>query len=325
MATPTTSPLVRQPHEEKISYALSVLQVSVKNFGINGLVGINTVSEPFFRDFLNTFYGLHLRNLNDGIANYPAIDLGDKAARLCFQVSSDGTKKKLQKTLDTFGDPRHNLLQSYDKLRVMVIGKRQQKYGNLTIPHGVTFDPTRDVIDVPSLIAALSNVPTPTLISLSQVIDQEMPMFAAATQVGQHSDSEALNVYRSHFLRRALLDPWQQEGNVADFQDAVDSLLGLLTSGYVRGQPLTKPVRNIVDAQLKGGLERVYLKLVGLRQLFTHHVRLGDIDPATNFGNFQDPQICGAFDAYRQDVIDELNHVLSTVSLQPLPGVTKFP
>ena len=325
MSTPTTCPMARQPHEEKITFALSVLQVSVKNSGLIGLIGINTVSEPFFRDFLNTLYGLNLSNLNNGIANYPAIDLGDTGARLCFQVSSDGTKRKIQKTLKTFGDAKHNLLQSYDTLRVMVIGKRQMTYDKLTIPQSVMFNPATDVIDVPMLIATLRNTATSTLISLSQIIDQEMPLFASATTVQRHTDSEVLDAYRSYFLRRALLDPWQQEGNIGDFRDAIDFLLGLLTTGCVKGEPITKPLKRISDRQLKSSVERVYLKLVRLRQLFTHHERLGDIDPLTNFGNFQNPAICHAFDTYRQDVIDELNQVLTAASLQPLPDMTKFP
>lgn len=325
MTTPLTSPLVRQPHEEKIVFALSVLQVAVKNCGLIGLVGINTVSEPFFRDFLNVLYGLNLTNLNNGISNYPAIDLGDTSSRICFQVSSDGKKNKLQKTLKTFGDPQHNLTQAYDTIRVFVIGHRQGKYDGLAIPAGVVFNPDTDVIDVPTIIAALPNTSVPQLTALSQIIDHEMPMFATATAMERHTDAEVLGEYRSYFCRRAMLDPWQQEGNVAQFRVAVDALLGLLTTGHVQGVPVTKPFRRIADPHLKSLMDKVHLKLMMLRQLFTHHERIGDIDPIANFGNFNNPKICVAFDTYRQDVIDELNHVLVSASLQPMPGVMTFP
>lgn len=325
MNTSNTSPLVREPHQQKISFALSVLQVAVKNNGLIGLVGTNTVAEPFFRDFLNIVYDLNLDNLNDGIANYPAIDLGDTAARLCFQVSSTGTKAKVQKTLTVFGDPKHKLTSAYDKLRIFVIGKRVKKYEKLNIPKGVKFDQATDVVDVPLLIKSLPNVPTTKLIALSQLIDQEMPMFAAATSVEHHTDDQVLKEYRSHFYRRALLDPWQQEGNVADFRDAIDSLLGLLTTGCVEGEPKTKPIRRISDKSLKRRVERVHEKLMLVRRLFTHHERLGDIDPVANFGNFNNPAISSAFDSYRQDVVDEMNAVLTSASLQPLPGLAKFP
>ena len=325
MNTPKSSPFIRQPHEEKIVFALSVLQVAVKNYGLVGLVGINTVSETFFRKFLNTAYGLNLANLNNGIANYPAIDLGDLSARLCFQVSSDGTKRKIQKTLKTFADPRHNLTAAYDVLRILVIGTKQKKYDGLMIPPGVTFSPSSDVIDIPKLIGKLPSMSTGQLSSLSQLIDQEMPMFATATSIEAHSDDAVLKEYRSFFCRRAMLDPWQQEENLADFRDAIDSLMRLLTSGYVDGKPVTKPIRKIVDRKLRGQMELVHLKLMSLRRLFTHHERVGDIDPATNYGNFQNPQICHAFDAYRQDVIDELNRALLAAASHPLPDIGKFP
>lgn len=325
MTVPASTPLVRQAYLEKAATAISVLQVSVKNCDLIGLVSINTVSEGFFRDLLNICYKLDLINLNNGICNYPAIDLGDKSGRLCFQVSSDGTKKKIQKTLRKFADPKHGLLQWYDRIRIFVIGKRQKKYENLITPKGVRFDPTTDVIDVEMLIAELPNLATADLEAISRLIDQEMPMFRSARHVDQQSDNEVLDVYRSFFLRRALLDPWGQEGDVGAFRDAIDSLVVLLTTGYSQGEPTTKPIGSIGDGDLKRGMERVYLKLVRLRQLYTSHERLGDIDAKTNFGNFQNAAICVAFDTYKQDVIDELNKVLSTASLELLPNVMKMP
>ena len=50
MITRNTNPLDRQPHEDNIAFALSVLQVAVKNYGLIGVVGISTVWEPFVLD-----------------------------------------------------------------------------------------------------------------------------------------------------------------------------------------------------------------------------------------------------------------------------------
>lgn len=323
MNMPNTSPLIQEQYVKKISFALTLLQTALKNNGSIGLLDTNTVAESFFRDFLNISYDLKLKNLNNGIANHPAIDLGDTTARLCFQVSSKGTKVKVQETLNKFGDAKHDLTKKYDSLRILVIGKRVKKYKNLAIPKGVQFNEATDVIDIPTLNKSLPNLSTLKLAALSNLIDQEMPIFAMATSVEHHSDVQVLEEYRSYFHRRALLDPWMLEGNVADFRDAIDSLLALLTTGYVKGIPQTKPIRRISQKSLKHDLERVYTKLMLLRQLFTHHERVGDIDPETNFGNFTSPRICQAFDSYRQDVIDEMNTILTSASLKPLPGITR--
>ena len=109
------------------------------------------------------------------------------------------------------------------------------------------FNKATDVVDVPMLIKPLPNVKTTKSVALSHLIDQEMPMFAAAPSVEHHTDDRVLEEYPSHFYLRALLDSWQQEGKVADFRDAIDSLLGLLTTGCVDGEPKTKPICRISD------------------------------------------------------------------------------
>jgi len=50
------------------------------------LYDLHVVSEDFVKNFLNGLRGLNLENLNEGGVNYPAVDLGDKFQRLCFQV-----------------------------------------------------------------------------------------------------------------------------------------------------------------------------------------------------------------------------------------------
>src|SRR5580658_2389401 len=82
-------------------------------------------------------YGLSLVNLNHQNLNAAAIDLGDIKNRVAVQVTSERTKAKIQKTLDSFS--QHGLAVDYDTLKVLIIGDRTGDYPTLTLPEGVTF------------------------------------------------------------------------------------------------------------------------------------------------------------------------------------------
>lgn len=85
------------------------------------LYDLTVVSEDFVKHFLNSLRGLNLENLNEGGVNFPAIDLGDKARRLSFQVTTEHGATKIQSTLDTF--EKHKLNADYDEVCVLVLGK----------------------------------------------------------------------------------------------------------------------------------------------------------------------------------------------------------
>ena len=79
-------------------------------------------------------------------ANQCAIDLGDTGARVCFQVTSQRQSMKIQKTIDMF--LKHNLANHFDKIRILIIGRRTGDYPSLRVPNGIAFDPKHDVVDI---------------------------------------------------------------------------------------------------------------------------------------------------------------------------------
>ena len=64
---------------------------------------------------LNMVYGYTLINLNALSENYPGIDLGDSEHRICVQVTSDRSRKKVEKTITTFKDNNYKDTPSYNK------------------------------------------------------------------------------------------------------------------------------------------------------------------------------------------------------------------
>jgi hypothetical protein len=87
-----------------------------------GYYDINVGAENFFCQLLNLGYGLDLINLNQIKPNYPAIDLGDKAQRVCFQITSTNTSTKLNHTLDQF--TKYGLDADYNHLIFLVISDK---------------------------------------------------------------------------------------------------------------------------------------------------------------------------------------------------------
>jgi hypothetical protein len=97
--------LKRGQHLETVIDGLGILEHSCKGRGKFRLFDNHVHAQHFFCKFLNELYDLKLEVLNRIVKNHPAIDLGDRKAGQAFQVTSDGSSEKIQKTLGTFARP----------------------------------------------------------------------------------------------------------------------------------------------------------------------------------------------------------------------------
>lgn len=80
---------------------------------------INKSAERLFKDILNNTYSLNLQDMNAIQINYPAIDLGDAAKKICFQITSESTNKKFKDTLKKFKE--HQLEEKFEFLVFLII------------------------------------------------------------------------------------------------------------------------------------------------------------------------------------------------------------
>src|SRR5687767_9889069 len=89
---------------------------------------INHVSETLLIPILAEVYGYkNLRNLNSvEHEDFPAIDLGDKDARVAIQVTSTTTSEKIKSTLQKFVE--HELYKEYDRLIIYILTDKQNTY-----------------------------------------------------------------------------------------------------------------------------------------------------------------------------------------------------
>jgi hypothetical protein len=169
----TASPLCR--HEQAIraiAEALATIESACKLRGRAGLLDLHRSLQRFFCQFLSVAYGLNLIELDNIQSNFPAIDLGDREGRRCFQITSNKSKVKIERTLRKYFAKR--LYEQYGAIAILVMGERQRTYKSLLVPVAIQFDPDTDILGLPELIKHVKTLETPTLERLAEIIAAEL-------------------------------------------------------------------------------------------------------------------------------------------------------
>ncbi len=315
--------LTKKNQIEFIAIKLAHLKACVATLNAVRFFDLNVAAEDFFAKLLNEVFAFSLVNLNHDNQNKAAIDLGDKASGIAFQVTSERTKFKIQKTIDKFEEK--GLSNDYDKLRVLIIGDRTGDYPRLIIPNGITFSGKSDVLDISDLMKVIDTLDLAKLKRIVDLMHREIAGHPAVTAIQKQSDFEALDEIRAHFDRPAFHDDWQVECNYQAFQLALTQLIKLLNTGMANGKLVAKKRSDFQNQYLRDGLELVYRKLTTFRSLFLIHVRSGEINLDQNCCQFHDPKMIDAFNSFKSSVIDELNQVLAAGGKQPLPRANPIP
>ncbi len=113
--------LVRENLIKNITYKLSVLKSYIELKNIINHYDINIISENFYRDFFNLVYDFNLENANYKKENMPAIDLVDDINKICIQITSENTTKKIKETIKKFEE--NKLYEKYNKLLILLKGE----------------------------------------------------------------------------------------------------------------------------------------------------------------------------------------------------------
>lgn len=138
----------------------------------------------------------------------------------------------------------------------------------------------------------------------------------------QQSDIEAIRIYKSIFDRPALQDPFQQEGNYQNFENALTDLISLLKKGYIENRLVAKSIDKFQDKTLESELDSLYQKVRALRNLYSTYKRIGEIVPEKNISTFKSPDTPDAFNKLKQEVIETMNVILAAQNLALIQGVS---
>ena len=152
--------LASMQYVSEIEGCLTELATNIYQRGKLNLTDIHVLSEDFYAGLLNIVYGLHLKNANTDKPNAEGIDLVDDAAKVLIQVSATCKKSKIDHSLSEINP----IYAGYHfRFLPLIVGTASsQKRQTYAPPHGVVFDPKKDIIEVYSLIKELQSDTTGT-------------------------------------------------------------------------------------------------------------------------------------------------------------------
>jgi hypothetical protein len=150
---------------------LGAISYQVENRARLGYTDLNRMLEDFFKDILNRVLDIHLVNLNATRSNTPGLDLGDSAAGIAFQITSDASSAKVNDTLAKITNEQSPL---YKKVHILIIGKKQGSY-TIDPPLAAKFGFTEDYIwDVNDLCRLALATPLLTVQDLHRLVAAEI-------------------------------------------------------------------------------------------------------------------------------------------------------
>jgi len=146
---------------KRIIQLMSRFVTEIKGEASMGRTDLNKAAETILIPILNEIYGWNLENVNyiEDNNNHPGIDLVDKAARICVQVTATTSAEKVKHTLEQF--IKHEQYLEYDRLIVFFLQEKKQSYPSATIQKiaqgKLNFDIQRDLWDYRDLLKEISN------------------------------------------------------------------------------------------------------------------------------------------------------------------------
>lgn len=159
--------------KEGIHEKLSILTTRVKLETAVGHTDINHEAEDFYCGLLNAVFDWELSNLNALQMNFPAIDLADRKKRIAVQVTSTEDRKKVQDTLNRFFEKK--LDKYFDRLIVLIIGKKPNSRGQFTLKGELDFEAKRDIWDTAALIRKIYALQEGKLKAVAEYIEKQLP------------------------------------------------------------------------------------------------------------------------------------------------------
>lgn len=154
----------RDDHLNNIAKHFGRLTHEVRALNAIGRFDINSVVEDFLIPVLKVAFACpDLRNQNEIQLNFPAVDLGCRTTRTSFQITTDASSGKAQKTLEKFH--AHDLDKLFDRVYILALTEKQSVYkagalacaiADLTIP----FNPAEHIVDVTDLLFHIRRLDT---------------------------------------------------------------------------------------------------------------------------------------------------------------------
>lgn len=154
---------------EHIEKMLSCLSHYIEISNSQGTNDINVACENLVLMLMNSVYGYKLENFNGKrhMSNAAGIDLIDLTNKVCVQVTSKQTKKKLDDTLESC---KENSKLKHYKLKFFIIANKANKTVRSYKDEEFKFEGAIDVVDFRTICADLKSLAHERVIELDMRI-----------------------------------------------------------------------------------------------------------------------------------------------------------
>ncbi len=144
--------LKKQKLIDDIRSAFAIFQNYIASGGSLNLTDTSVSAESFVGGLLNLLFRWNLTSTNSHSANYPCVDLIDRARGLAVQVTAEKGSAKLIDTINCLA--RHSSGNNIRFLKVFLLVPRQKRYKIEVECSGVAFDWRDDVLDFDDAVKA---------------------------------------------------------------------------------------------------------------------------------------------------------------------------
>ncbi|WP_279146858.1 SMEK domain-containing protein, partial [Photobacterium carnosum] len=159
---------------KEISGLLSRISVEVKMLNGSGFYDVNTICEDIFIPILKLVFNCpELKNMNENVDNFVAIDLGCSVYKTAFQVTSTPSSTKIIKTLEKYIE--NDFHHTFDHLKVFLlrdkINYRSKRLNELAAE--INFDIESDIVDLNDLFKIIQSKDIDFIDSILDILNRE--------------------------------------------------------------------------------------------------------------------------------------------------------
>lgn len=154
----------RDDYLNSIAKYFGRLEHEMRALNAIGRFDINSVAEDFLIPVLKVAFACpDLRNQNQIQMNFPAVDLGCRTTRTSFQITTDASSSKAEKTLKKFSE--HGLEKLFDRVYIFALTEKQSTYNSAALTQAIAdltipFDSATHIIDVTGILTHIQRLET---------------------------------------------------------------------------------------------------------------------------------------------------------------------
>jgi len=196
---------------QRLEKCLAEIAQKITESNKHNLTDINIICEEVFGQILNRLFEINLIAISLEInRNFPAVDLIDYDNKIAYQVTTQGTKEKINHTIEVFN--RHiEIFDKVDELNILFLKKVDDKlYENedVDLHNGKKFSYENNILDFSKLIKEIEkksqtdeNIFVKIYRDISMLYDSGRLNYSSIVQKTNHFNLDSSQNYAIHWRK----------------------------------------------------------------------------------------------------------------------------